>query len=141
MQSQASFVDSEILLRSAKVEPTRGSFLLRSAISITIPGNILVSLYANLQGFVPEQSKEIDPSEEDFEKQKTAFLKRLEREPLFLAPYQGRFVASRDGNIVDNDSDLVALTNRFFSQHGDVPVYISKVGESIRVQLDTPFFD
>lgn len=58
-----------------------------------------------------------------------------------LAPYEGKFVASRDGNIVDSDAQLEALTDRFFGRFGDVPVYMARVGEDFELRVDTPFFE
>src|SRR5262245_37540875 len=43
-----------------------------------------------------------------------------------LRQYQGRYVASLNGEIVDSDTDLVALTRRFFEVNGEVAVYITK---------------
>lgn len=77
-------------------------------------------------------------SEREFERQKQFFDQIL---PLFLEQYRGRFVASRDGRIVDSDDDFVALTHRFFENFGDVPVYITKIGHDDGISLDTPFFD
>jgi hypothetical protein len=77
----------------------------------------------------------ISPVDYEFEKQKTAFKKIP---PLALVPYQGLFVASRNGEIVDSDTDLPSLTNRFFSQYGDVPVCITRIGRRPRVLLRTP---
>jgi hypothetical protein len=71
----------------------------------------------------------------EFDQQKAAF---NEIPPLVLLPFQGLFVASRNGEIVDSDANLPSLTNRFFSQYGDVPVYITRVGGRRRVLLRTP---
>jgi hypothetical protein len=70
----------------------------------------------------------------EFERQKEAF-KNIPTNS--LVPYNGQFIASRDGVIVDHDSDLVELTHRFFEQHGNVPVYITRVGKTIKMR--TPF--
>jgi len=73
--------------------------------------------------------------ETDFERQKRLF-QAIPGDT--LANYHDRFVASREGEIVDSDIDLPALTNRFFRAYGDVPVYITKVGERRQVLLRTP---
>ncbi len=75
-------------------------------------------------------------SEKEYREQKMAF---EAIPPLFLSPHRGRFVAVRNGEIMDSDTELAALTNRFFGQHGDVPVYIGKVDEKLKVSIDTPF--
>ena len=75
--------------------------------------------------------------DEEFEEQKAAF-KNIPSE--CFEPYRGRFVATRNGEIVDSDDDLTALTRRFFREHGDVPVYITRVGEPMHVTLRTPRF-
>lgn len=86
-----------------------------------------------------------DDQELSFQREKRAFLLNLS--PLTLAGYSNQFVASCGGKIVDSDSDLSALTTRFFRTHGDVPVYIVRVSDQ-RVsdqeddlRVDTPFFE
>jgi hypothetical protein len=71
-----------------------------------------------------------------YEIQKAAF-SRIGR--LFLYPYSGQWVVSRDGHIVDSDSDLQALSRRFFEANGDVDVYITKVGVAQASRIRTPF--
>jgi hypothetical protein len=56
-----------------------------------------------------------------------------------LGQYQGQFVVSRNGEIVDSDTDLTRLGRRFFGEHGDVSVYITKAGGPIEVTIATPF--
>jgi hypothetical protein len=73
----------------------------------------------------------------EFNQEKDAF-KRIP--PLILMPYRGQFVASRNGEIVDSDDNLAELTRRFFGEHGDVSVYITRVGEPIRITISTPLF-
>jgi len=58
-----------------------------------------------------------------------------------LIPYAGKFVVSRDGQIIDNGEDLADLSRRSYQLLGDVPVYIAKVGGQIEITVDTPFFD
>jgi len=87
-------------------------------------------------GLLTEQQPTI--SEREFQEQKEAF---QQIPPLLLEQYRGQFVASRNGNIVDSDSDLDSLVSRFFTRHGDVPVYVTKVGSPIREFFDTPFID
>src|SRR5262249_40609211 len=71
--------------------------------------------------------------ESEFDRQKRLFLyiPASERDR-----YHGRFVASREGVIVDDDSDLSRLTNRVFS-HGKISIYITRVGVPIR--MPSPF--
>jgi hypothetical protein len=73
-------------------------------------------------------------AETEFDRQKNLFLAipQTERER-----YNGRFVISRDGVIVDSDSDLAELNHRFFEQYGDIPVYITGIGRSVKMR--TPF--
>lgn len=83
------------------------------------------------------------PAEEhrdvEFEREKRAF---MAISPFSLAPYRGRYVTSRGGTIIDSDPDLAVLVGRVFRQYGDVPVYVTKVGQaSADVRFDTPFFE
>jgi Family of unknown function (DUF5678) len=70
----------------------------------------------------------------EFAQQKAAF---NEIPPLILAQYDGQFVASRNGVIVDNDRDLASLTRRFRERYGKVSVYITRVRRIAR--MPTPF--
>lgn len=56
-----------------------------------------------------------------------------------LVEYEGRYVASRGGRIVESDSSLEGLADRFFKRYGDVPVYMTKVGHEEEERIDTPF--
>lgn len=78
------------------------------------------------------------PAEREFREQKEAF-QRIP--PLLLEEYRGRYVISHDGSILDADEDLDTLTSRFFAEHGDMPVFLTKVGGEVREFIDTPFFD
>ena len=78
----------------------------------------------------------IEPGDFEFQEQKEAF-NRIP--PSALVEYRGRFIASRNGEIVDSDSNLAALTRRFFREHGDVAVFVTRVGEPIQVTIATPF--
>ena len=77
------------------------------------------------------------PIDSEFERQKEAF-QNIPHES--LTGYLGEFVVSRDGEIIDHDSDLVRLGRRFFGQYGDIAVYIARVGDPIQVTIRTPFF-
>ena len=76
------------------------------------------------------------PDDPEFEAQKRAFEKIP---PENLAPYHGRFVAARDGQILDSDIDFIALDDRILERFGDVPIYITKIGERVKVNVPTIF--
>jgi hypothetical protein len=82
---------------------------------------------------IPERPQ--SQSSAEFEEQKKAFLRIPTGQ---LVQYRNEFIVSRDGHIVDHDEDLSALTNRFFSRSGSVPVYITRVGGPLQVTLRTP---
>jgi hypothetical protein len=77
-------------------------------------------------------------SEIEFWQQKQAF---LALPSAMLAAYTGEFVIVRNGQILDHDRSLPALTSRFFRQVGDMAVYISRIGGESELRIDTPFFD
>lgn len=66
----------------------------------------------------------------EFEAEKAAF-ERLE--PSLAATYKGRYVAIKDGQMVDNDGDKMTLITRVHSTFGYGPIYVHKVGEPLRV--------
>lgn len=76
--------------------------------------------------------------EREFDEQEQAF---RQIPPLLLEPYRGQYVVCQDSNILDSDADLYALTSRFFARHGDMPVYIERIGGEVEEVIDTPFFD
>lgn len=78
----------------------------------------------------------IDSRPDAFETQKAAF---LAIPPLMLVPYAGHWVVSRNGEIVDSDSDLQRLSGRFFGANGKVDVYICQVGNDEPALIRTPF--
>ena len=80
----------------------------------------------------------LSPKELDYWFEKQAF-EMIPRDQ--LAQYAGKFVASKNGIIVRSDTELEHLTEWFFSQYGDVPVYITQIGDDFEVRIDTPFFD
>lgn len=61
----------------------------------------------------------------DFEAEKAAF-ERLHAS--LRDQYDGMFVAVHRGHVVDSDPDLQSLVSRFFSEYGDVSVYVGYVG-------------
>ncbi len=79
-----------------------------------------------------------EPGEVEFWLEKQAFKMIPKRQ---LARYEGMFVASMNGHIVDSDANLEALTDRFFTRFGDVPVYMTQVGQELELRIDTPFFE
>lgn len=55
-----------------------------------------------------------------------------------LRDYQNQYIAIHGQRIADHDHDLYALTNRFFSTWGHVPVYITFVGAKPRHFIPGP---
>ena len=82
------------------------------------------------------QAHDLTDSEREFQEQKKLFELIP---PLLLRQWEGRFVASRNGEIVDSDEDMDCLIDRFFTTHGEVAVYITRIGAAIREFIDTPF--
>jgi hypothetical protein len=76
-------------------------------------------------------------AEREFEEQKKLFELIP---PLLLEQYRGQFVASKDGQVVDSDESFETLAHRFFATFGDVPAYLTKIGEDPGITIDTPFF-
>jgi len=70
-------------------------------------------------------------AESDFARQKRLYLAIPEQE---RKRYWGRFVVSHNGAIMDDDSDLVELSRRFFREHGKVPVYITRIGKPVNMR-------
>jgi hypothetical protein len=44
-----------------------------------------------------------------------------------MAQYAGRYIAMRDGAVLDHDTDLTALHARVRAQYGDAPILIAPV--------------
>lgn len=88
---------------------------------------------------VVDNMPSISQQEIEFQQQKDAF---MAIPPIILAQYQNKFVVSYNGEIMDSDFDLPTLTARFFNEHGDMPVFVARIGnDDFNVTIDTPFFD
>lgn len=94
-------------------------------------------VFSAVQTIYPHSST-MTQGEQEFYEQKEAY---LAIPPLILAPYKGQYVVVHNGEILDSDSDLPTLTGRFFAEHEDMPIYVTKVGEEIAATIDTPFLD
>ena len=79
---------------------------------------------------------EQSPAEREFEKQVEAFNKIPASE---LERYHGQFVAVLDGEVVDSDYDPIELSRRFFEKFGGIPVYKTRIGEPMEVNIPAPF--
>ena len=112
--------------------------------SASIKMNMTMAGFGSFQGaifdlHIKQDTKIIDPVEGEFQHHKKAF---NDIPPLLKAEYQGKFVVSRNGEILDSDENLMTLMKRFFSKHGDISAYIDKIGETdLAIMIDTPFFD
>ena len=87
-----------------------------------------------------ELSSEFDNTQscqDEFQQQKEAF---NDIPSWHLSQYQGEYVVSHNGKIVDHDPDLPTLTQRFFGNHPNKCVYITMVGKSVPESLVTPFY-
>jgi hypothetical protein len=103
-------------------------------------GRAIADSAADIRREALTQIIEDDPAsaretEAEFARQKRLFLAIPESE---REQYRGQYVASHDGRILDSDEDLRALSHRFFTQHGEVSVYMTKIDGPIRATLRTP---
>jgi hypothetical protein len=60
------------------------------------------------------------------EREYRAFLRLL---PELLPAYRGKFVAIHDGQVVDSDTDDMALVRRVHARVGYVPIHVRRVTE------------
>ena len=121
-------------------------FYKQNTVQFTIPASFPTAgegLDVSMRLGADALATDVHPREAAFKKQKEMFLAKAEREPLFLAPYQGKFVISCDGVIQDSDIDLPTLTKRFFGQpeHRNTQVYITQVEPLSEEAIITPFFE
>jgi hypothetical protein len=69
-------------------------------------------------------------SHEAFEREREAYTKLAES----LRPaYDGLYVAIRDGQVIDSDTDELTLIARIYDRFGYGPVYIRQVGRPLPV--------
>jgi hypothetical protein len=66
------------------------------------------------------------PPEDKWHREKKAFRRLL---PTLLQTHKGQYVAIHEGEVVDTDSDLVALGRRVYRQFGYIPIYMDLVAE------------
>lgn len=115
--------------------PLSGPQIVQQA---TFSGRIIWGSVISITQNIQIHQNPMTQAEKEFLEQKEDF---LNIPPLLLEEYHGQYVVSHNGQILDSDFDLPNLTARFFGQYGDLPVYIDKVGGTIRATIDTPFFD
>jgi hypothetical protein len=73
-----------------------------------------------------------------FNMEKQAFQK-LKPSLLKNPKYKDKFVAIAGGNVVDSDTDKIALVKRVFASRGYAPIYVAKVTTKERViELPSP---
>jgi hypothetical protein len=60
------------------------------------------------------------------EREHQAFLRLL---PQLLLTHQGKFVAVHEGQVIDSDSDDIALVQRVHARVGYVPIHVGLVTE------------
>ena len=89
----------------------------RMAVSSLVPSSAIVQCIENVV-------------EDEAQKHINEFYRR--RAELF-PHYEGKYVAFRDGRVLDSDVDKVALARRFYRTYGYVAVCIAKVSETKRV--------
>lgn len=65
-----------------------------------------------------------DPVDPAWERERQAFLTMKES---LLAEYRGRFVAVREGRVVESGHDQVAVALRAYERFGYVPIYVGLV--------------
>lgn len=65
------------------------------------------------------------------EREHQAFLRLL---PELLKTHRGKHVAIHDGQVVDHDTDDIALIKRVYEKIGYVPIYVGLVVESQRIE-------
>ena len=99
-----------------------------------LPPNYERNTEADKRFIVSGQTLVMPAIESEFERQKRAFEFIPEER---LAQYNGQFVASHNGVILESDNNLRSLTLRLVERHGYIPVYITKVGGSLRINIPT----
>jgi len=68
---------------------------------------------------------------EAFERERAAY---EHLEPELLPKYEGLYVAIRDGQVIDSDSDETTLVMRVYEKFGYGPMYVRKVGAPLPVR-------
>jgi PHD/YefM family antitoxin component YafN of YafNO toxin-antitoxin module len=86
--------------------------------------------------------EELHVLQQDRERRHKADLEAFERErkaydqlePKLIPEYEGLYVAIRDGQVIDSDSDEMTLVMRVYEKFGYGPMYVRKVGAPLPVR-------
>ncbi len=106
------------------------STMLRGRFEISPTNALPESAAAGVSMYI-EQREQATKVIEEFHQVKTRFVPR----------YAGRYVAFYRGDVVDSDTDRMALARRFYEKYGNVPVCIARVSEEKEtIQISTPLF-
>src|SRR3989304_5710983 len=135
---EGSFILSPVFTLDSKISR---SYVISS---FAIPGNVSVASFDNL--FLPASnnffvsifnslSVSISDNLSAFRKEQQAF--QAMREEL-KKEYAGKYVAIHGGRVVDSNTDESALIGRFYKTHGNVSVYIDKIGEKRVIKMRSP---
>jgi hypothetical protein len=90
---------------------------------------IPIERYRAFETWEKQQAKSLSGYPE-FEQEKRAY-ERLESD--LMATYKGKYVAIREGQVVDSDEDKMTLIIRVYDKLGYGPMYVHKVGEPLRI--------
>jgi hypothetical protein len=90
---------------------------------------IPIEKYRAFEAWEKQQAK-LQSRYPEFEAERAAF-ERLE--PSLMETHAGRYIAVRDGQVLDSDEDKMRLITRVYDKLGYGPMYVHKVGEPLRV--------
>lgn len=79
---------------------------------------------------VEERRKRQERVQEAFEHERAAY---VQLEDSLRPQYEGRYVAIRNGQVLDSDEDELALIDRVYERFGYSPMYVRKVGAPLPV--------
>lgn len=113
-------IDEEVLAHERIVLEQDGK-----PIAVIIP----FAEYEELRAEHETPQQEDPPELNALAKERVAFLSMKEQ---LLETHRGQYVAFKDGELVDSDSDEGTLVRRLYDRFGAVPLYIKKVEEDER---------
>jgi len=112
-------IEQELLQTVRRLPATRAAEVLDFA-------QFLVTRYPVLAGNGDETNSDWDRQAEQIDREQRVYERRHSE---LLAQFRGRFIAKLHGQVIDFDTDRLALRRRVRKQYGDTPVFFTLVAD------------
>ncbi len=112
-------IEQELLETVRRLPATRAAEVLDFAHFLAVRDSVPPGNGDETKSDWDRQAEQVDREQRVYER----------RHSELLAQYRGRFIAMLHGQVIDSDTDRLALRRRVRKQHGDTPVFFTLVAD------------